>query len=191
MASQKTRVIEQLFNDAGRWSAGVGSVLVRPVVTLDDVSAAITAYNSAGTTKLQLSDRNPANFFKDFVRKAKSAEQNWPASVLAAGYTGDSRKGSGACFEFLKISAGQTTAFSTLSATYPRNPGATKLQVVQTLSVELLFKALARRDENWLQSLAVSIHIPHTHLALHPDASITNVDWAMIPVQPGQLKIMT
>jgi hypothetical protein len=172
MASKKTLVIELLFNDAKRWSHGVGSVMINPVVTFDEVTDSISAYNAKHPAGPKLSTANPANFFKDFVRKGKSAEANWPASVLTAGYTGEQKKGAGACFEFVKLPAGQTTAFAVAAATYPKNPETTKLQVVQTLSVERLFKALARKDENWLQSLAVSIHIPHTHLALHPDSDI-------------------
>lgn len=172
MVSKKAPVIELLFTEPRRWANGVGNTLIMPIVTLADVSTAIATYNDGKPASSRLSTANPANFFKDFVRKAKSAEQNWPTSVLSAGYSGVQKTGGGACFEFVKIPDGQTTAFATSSATYPKNPATTKLQVVQTLSIEQLFKSLARKDENWLQNMAVSIHIPHTHLALHPDAGI-------------------
>lgn len=176
MASLKTPVIELLFNDPTRWTNGeVGGELIRPIVSLVETNEAIAAVNATGQQK-ELSTRNPSAFFKDFGRRTKSSEKHWPASVLAAGYTGQQKKGKGAAFEFFKIPANQSTAFLAASAVYPRNPATTKLQAVQTLSLPSLAKALGRKDENWLQTLAVSLHIPHTHLALHPDPELPLIE---------------
>lgn len=158
-----------LFNDKSRWRNGiVGGNMERPVVTLNEVAEAISAYNLGKSADKHLSARNPANFFKDFARKGKSAEKNWPATVLSAGYTAVQQTGDGSCFRFERLPAGQTTAFPVISTIYPQNPSNTKLQIVQTLSIDHLLKALARKDENWIQNLAVGVHIPHMHLALHP-----------------------
>jgi len=143
-------------------------------VNFSELTVAIGA-QPAGHGK-PLSRANLANFYKDFVRNAKSAQKNWPPAVLKARYTGLAKKGNNASFEFVKIPKGQVTAFSAVAAKYPKNPKATKLQAVQTLSVPPLFKALARKDENWLQSLAVSLHLPHTHLALHPYLGIPLIE---------------
>ncbi|WP_322051477.1 hypothetical protein [Paraburkholderia bannensis] len=176
MASLKTPVIEYLFKDSTRWKDGqVGGELIRPVVTLDETNRAIAAVNAKGIQE-ELSTRNPSAFFKDFGRRTKSAEKHWPPSVLVAGYTGQQKKGQGAAFEFFKLPPNQTTAFVAATAEYPRYPASTKLQAVQTLSLPQLVKALARKDENWLQTLAVSLHIPHTHIALHPDPSVPLIE---------------
>lgn len=176
MASRKTPVIELLFNDPTRWTDRiVGGELIRPIVTLEETNNAIAAINATGRQKA-LSTRNPSAFFKDFGRRMKSSEKHWPPSLLAAGYTGQPKKGQRAAFEFLQLPPGQTTAFLATAAEYPRNPATTKLQAIQTLSLPSLAKALGRKDENWLQSLAVSLHIPHTHLALHSDPALRLIE---------------
>jgi hypothetical protein len=176
MASQKTPVIEHLFTDPTRWEGGViGGVMIRSIVTLEETNQAIAQVNATEKLDKPLSTRNPSAFFKDFGRRQESFSKNWPSSLLAAGYTGQQRKGGGAAFEFLKLPPNQTTLFAT-AAKYPRSPLTTRLQAVQTLSIPLLAKALGRKDENWLQNLAVSLHIPHTHLALHPDPSLQLVE---------------
>ena len=179
MESKKTQIIEALFNDKTRWqNHEVGGQLVRPEVTFGDIVRVINKTNDdqrdSNPNAQLLSSANPANFWKDFVRKTESAQRNWPRSVSSLGYTGKALKGNRQSFEFVKFQGGD--AFPTTTATYPKNPATAKLQAVQTLSVAPLFKALARKDENWLQSLAVSLHIPHMHLALHPDASVPLIE---------------
>jgi hypothetical protein len=63
MASAKTAVIEALFLE--RWDAASGC-LPNNAVTLDDVSRAI------GRIGATLSQKNPANFMKDVVRRRDS-----------------------------------------------------------------------------------------------------------------------
>lgn len=166
MASAKTRVVELLFNDPSRW---VGDRLVRPVATLPEVAAAIGQANreaeNAGARTL--SDRNPANFFKDFIRNVASANRNWPAAVLRAGYTGRQRTGAGDCFEFVGVAPRQALAFASAARTYPRLPASARYAVAQSLSLPLMQRMLARRDENWLQKVAVDLHLIQQHFALH------------------------
>lgn len=145
------------------------------MVTLEEVLAAIEAHNAKPGAKA-ISKKNPANFFKDFVRNIKAAEKNWPASVLKAGYTGVQRTGSGDSFEFVPLPRGQTTAFAATLSVYPKNPAATKFAVAQTLSLAVMTKVLARSDENWLQSVSVGMHLPQTHLAIHPNPSLNFVE---------------
>lgn len=165
MASAKTRVIEMLFADPSRWD---GERLTRPVATLPEVAAAIGQANrEAGATDARLSDRNPANFFKDFVRNVASANRNWPAAVLRAGYTGRQRTGAGDCFEFVAVPTGQAVAFVEAARPYPRLPASTRFAVAQSLSLPLMQRMLARRDENWLQKVAVDLHLIQQHFALH------------------------
>lgn len=170
MASQKTTIFESLFR--ARWD---GKTLTRSLVTLEEVVAAIKAHNAKAGAK-KISQKNPANFFKDFVRNVRAAERNWPASVLAAGYTGEQRTGKGNSFEFVRLPSGQITAFSAKSSVYPKNPATTKLAVAQTLSLPIMTKVLARSDENWLQSVSVDLHLPQIHLALHPQSSLSFVE---------------
>lgn len=107
MPSNKTGIIADLFEDPSRWS---GDVLARPVVTLTEVQAAIDRHNSKNPNDT-ISSKNPANFFKDFIRKTSTANTNWPASVLGRGYTAKQTTGAGKSFEFIPLPEGQTLAF--------------------------------------------------------------------------------
>lgn len=182
--SEKTLIIETLFNDPKRWKGGV---LASPVVTLSDVQDAIVNYNKGNPKSSKpLNANNPANFFKDFIRRQASANANWPESVLKKGYTAIQKTGTGNCFEFVKLPPGQTTAFSVTGAVYPKNPATTILAVAQTLSLERMTKALARKDENWLQSISVSMHIPQAHLALHHDQLLP---WSQVGHMQSNMKL--
>src|SRR5438552_2594303 len=88
--SRKPDIIEFLFNE--RWGEQT-STLSRPVVTLEDIVQAIRQYNARNRVDPQMSDRNPANFFKDYIRKRSSANVNWPPALLARGYTARQRTG--------------------------------------------------------------------------------------------------
>ena len=105
MASQKTKVFEHLFDKY--WDEASGS-LTKSLMSLVDVAQAIRDCNQAyGST---LSDRNPANFLKDFLRGG-NASKNWPASVAAKQYTGVQMTGGGDSFEFIPYRSGQTEPF--------------------------------------------------------------------------------
>lgn len=162
MPSNKTGIIADLFEDASRWS---GDVLARPMVTLTEVQAAIDRHNLKNPDDA-ISSKNPANFFKDFIRKTSTANANWPESVMERGYTAKQTTGAGKSFEFIPLPEGQTLAFP--EGSYPKVPESTRYAVVQTLSVPVFNKALGREDENWLLSIIVHLHLPQQHLALHP-----------------------
>ncbi|WP_227271900.1 hypothetical protein [Roseobacter weihaiensis] len=104
MASQKTKVIEYLFNKF--WDPSSNSLM-----TLSDVKSAIQDCNRNHGTNL--SDNNPANFMKDFLR-GNNSSRNWPATVAAQRYTALQRTGSGGVFEFVRYAPGQTEAFPDL-----------------------------------------------------------------------------
>ena len=81
MPSEKTPVIEILFFKY--WDASKAS-LTKSLMSLEDVSLAIRECNARnGTT---LSDRNPANFMKDFMR-GNNASKNWPQAVADFHFT--------------------------------------------------------------------------------------------------------
>jgi len=62
----KTIIIENIFDR--RWDSKAG-VVTNDLVTLTDVSDAIRRFNRKIPSGMKrMSDRNPANFFKDFIR---------------------------------------------------------------------------------------------------------------------------
>lgn len=163
MATLKTEIIKSIFEDTSRWQ---GPSLIRPVVTLAEVQKAIETANSLPSAE-PLSSRNPANFFKDFIRNITNANLNWPKEVLAAGYTGVQRTGQGNSFEFIALPQGQTTAFATCTTDYPRDKFAASYLVAQTLSLPAANKAWGRADENWIQSIAADLYLPQQHLSVY------------------------
>src|SRR6266545_1755536 len=63
--NRKAIIIEQIFDR--RWDSATRS-LKRDLVTLKDVSETIKRFNRKVPKGLKpLSDKNPANFFKDFI----------------------------------------------------------------------------------------------------------------------------
>jgi hypothetical protein len=78
----KTIIIENIFDK--RWDSKTGRV-TNDLVTLTDVSDAIRRFNRRIPSGMKpMSDRNPANFFKDFIRVTSSANRNWPNLFLPA-----------------------------------------------------------------------------------------------------------
>jgi hypothetical protein len=121
-----------------------------------------------------MSTRNPANFFKDFIRKQKSANKNWPRWVFEAGYTAVQVTSEGRCFEFIPVLKSQTIPFP-LDVV----PGPTKrtpYQRIESLSIPLASRRLARNDEPWLVQVLVKLRVLETHLALHSKRSFVQLD---------------
>jgi hypothetical protein len=160
MSTYKTWVFSELFNE--RWDA-VTKTLRDPIVTLRDIQAKIQAYNREAPRAV--SDRNPANFFKDFVRRIDLANVQWPGSVLECGYTAIQMTGGGKAFQFVPLAPGQTEPFLKL-----RPPADLVPMFVQTLSIQPLARQLGRREETWLMQVAAKLNIIETHLALHSSA---------------------
>lgn len=164
VSSEKTKVIELIFNDKKRWK---NNTLAVAEVTFDDVKEAIASLKAVGSGQnVKLSESNPANFFKDLMRKHNSLIRNWPESVKVAGYYGEQAKGEKLCFRFIKYNI--STHGTAQPPPYPML--GLKVYHAQTLSVNPLNKALARNDENWLMAIASTINIPQIHFTLHSTA---------------------
>ena len=169
MPSYKTEVIKRLFD--GRWRSGVAP-LTDPLVTLDDVQAGIRAYNKRHGT--ERSDRNPANFFKDFVRNRDSANRNWPPSVLGRGYTARQSTGGGDAFVFVPLAPGQTEAFPVDRIPAPTDE--TPRHAIQSVSLPLASRKLGRDEETWLTQVLVRLHVIETHLSVYSPREFEQVD---------------
>ena len=154
MSTYKTEVFDLLFNE--RWNEQTRTC-ENPIVTLQQISDAIAEYNRRHGTNI--STRNPANFFKDFVRNISLANTNWPPSVLARGYAAASLKGENGSFKFVPATDAES-AFARIDFPQNREP-----VLVQTLSIPPLARKLGRRDETWLMQVADRLNIIHTHLA--------------------------
>lgn len=155
--SYKKGVVEWLFRQ--RWDP-VSQTLSNSLVTLENVAEAIRAYNAQ--TGTNYSDRNPANFFKDFVRKAAFGQRNWPESAWSAGYTARQVTGHGRCFEFVPAAPGQSQPFVPVPGPTPTTP---RYQIA-TASLPLTSRRLGRSDEAWLIQVLVRLHVLETHLSL-------------------------
>lgn len=175
----KTHVIERLFRE--RWT---GSQLRSTVVTIEDVGNAIRAHNkeNPGDT---LSDRNPANFFKDFYRNTASANNNWPELVRQNGFTAEQRTGRNECFEFVSIPDGQTQPFEPFiepDDETPRNH-------IESVSLPLASRRLGRNDESWLTQVLVRLRVLETHFALHSPINIQQLDHLQMSVKRSGVEI--
>jgi hypothetical protein len=167
MTSLKTTVIEHLFWHRHDPVAGVVSP---DVVTFDDIVQAIR------DTRVALSTSNPANFWKDIIR-TPNADSVWPEEVLRAGFTGDDAIGSTtrACFRFVKLPPGQTTAFPpppTLDEATLRDPWQ-----LESLSLSPGARRLGREDDAWLAQVAQRLRIVETHFALTSGRDVSQLEF--------------
>lgn len=179
MASDKTSVVEYLFDQ--RWDEAA-NILRNPVVTQKDVQEAIRHCNAQdGKSR---SDRNPANFMKDIVRK-DTASQQWPEKLKGLRYTAVQRTSGGNSFEFVPYEAGQTEPFPDL---YKPRPGINEAQV-QSLSMLSESKMLGRRDEAWLTQTAVNLRVVETHFALFSPVRVADVIHLQMSVKLRQTEI--
>jgi len=180
MANYKTQAIENLFN--ARWNPATGT-LTNPDVTLLDVVAEIEAYNATGPAK-KISTRNPANFFKDFVRKLKAANTAWPTSVFHNGYTGVQQTSGGRCFSFIPLPTGATTPFEPIVPTPPVVP-----LPVSTLQIPLLARKMSRRDERWLMQVANRLQLIELHLSTNSPEDLNYVELLQMGVKQNIAEI--
>lgn len=166
VASEKTPVIEWIFFNL-KYDE-VTDEVVDPIVTFRDLARGIAE------TGVELSLNNPANFWKDLTRSA-TRDSNWPATVLAKGYTGRDAIGQaqGASFEFVKIADGQKTPFEHEELRF--RPREVLSQRVQSLSIPLAMRALGRRDENWLSQVAVRLNLVESYFALFSSRPVLEV----------------
>lgn len=154
-ADKKSVVFEHIFN--ARWDSST-RVLSKPLVTLEDVSDAMA--QCSAKDGLERSNRNPANFVKDYTRKRGAANNKWPARIKNAGYTVKQRTGEGKCFEFVKMAIGQ------LPFPLIGDWENAELIKVQSLSMPLASKQLGRSDEAWLTQVAVKLNLIESYFAL-------------------------
>lgn len=165
--SKKTAVIHHLF--FSRWDERQKSV-TDPVVTLEDVKHAIEFINKSEAGR-NLSSSNPANFFKDFIRRADSANRNWPDEMLKLRWTAEQRTGENNCFEFVRFSDDQIVPFEE-----PFGPTAdTAIHRMQSITIPKASRDLGRKDEQWLLQVAVQQGLIPTHLALHSAHKIDEI----------------
>ncbi len=176
MASQKTIIIEKIFS--ARYSDETG--VSNPVVTLAEVQSAIEEHNRAAIEK-PLSTKNPANFFKDFVRKRESANKNWPLSILELGYTARQVTENNACFEFVRLKPGQLVPFPALAEFGPSPETVT--YGIESVSLPLASRRLGRKDEPWLIQVVARLRIVETHFSLASGRSIRQLDLLQLNVK--------
>lgn len=157
--SAKNHVFQALFD--ARYDAAAERV-DNPLVSLDEVANAIRELVQTGTIKL--SDRNPANFIKDYLRSSRR-NAIWPASIRDAGYTARQRTGVGQCFEFVPLPDGQEPFPDDFLPT-----GNEPTFVLQTLSLPETTREIVRVDEQSLAQIAVKLHLLEHFLASSPNA---------------------
>jgi hypothetical protein len=180
--SKKTGIIETFFRQ--RWDEA-NRVLRNPVVTLDEVHAAIRQFNAPfpdipENKNKRLNEKNPANFIKDFIRNRVSGNRNWPSFVHEQRYTARQIKGDGRCFEFIPFVKGQLEPF-------PNNiPGPTENTRrihIQSVSLPLPSRRLGRTDEPWLVQVLARLQVLETHLALVSDRPVLQLDYLQTNVK--------
>lgn len=182
--SRKTEIIQSLFNI--RFDI-TSKKLRSTVVTLEEVSAAIQANNLAHPDLKPMSTRNPANFFKDFIRKQKSANKNWPAKVFQAGYSAVQVTSEGRCFEFIPVAIGQAIPFPYEVIFEPTDN--TPRHKIESLSIPLASRRLGRTDEPWLVQVLVRLRVLETHLAFYSKRRIIQLDHLQTNVKLSEAEI--
>ncbi|WP_425408228.1 hypothetical protein [Hyphococcus sp.] len=166
--TEKNLVFEKIFFE--RWDKS-DKRLTEAMVELEVVSKAIRALRADG--KISLSDKNPANFIKDYLRSPRRNE-NWPESIRKAGYTARQRTGAGQCFEFVALPKGEEP--------FPDDflPTGEELEhVAQTLSLPIATREILRVDEPSLAQLAVKLFLVEQLFATSPTA----VQWGLQEVE--------
>jgi len=179
MATNKPAIIEYIFRKL--WDPATGK-LNQTVVTMAEVQEAIRALPN-----LKASDRNPANFFKDFIR-SKHRNAHFPPFILQSGYTARQAigKGPGACFEFVPLASGVNTAFGALA---PSAQLLAKPHPVESVSMPLAARLLGRGDESWLAQVVARLNILATHFALKRGSNTVQFDLLQIAVKLGKAEV--
>lgn len=182
-SNRKAEIIRAIFEE--RWNAETGK-LSKSIVTLGDLSEAISAFNKKFSGRL-LSNKNPANFFKDFIRNKRRANKNWPPEIIKSGFTARQVTGGGRCFEFVPLTEGQLEPFP-LSA-IPGPDESTPRITVETLSLPLASRRLGRSDEPWLIQVLVRLRIIETHLALFSSRKVIQLNHLQMNVKLAKSEI--
>jgi hypothetical protein len=183
MPTPKTGIILDIFNEKRDRTT---NTLSDSIVLLTDVVRAIERHNLLYPDN-QLSSRNPANFFKDFIRNRNSANTNWPAEVLAAGYTARQVTGRNACFEFVQLPENQSEAFP--PANFAEPTANTPLHKIESVSLPLASRRLGRKDEPWLIQVAARLRIVETHFSLFSGRQVRQIDLLQLNVKLSNTEI--
>ncbi|RYY90413.1 MAG: hypothetical protein EOO15_02770 [Chitinophagaceae bacterium] len=155
--SEKNHVFERLFQQ--RFDPATKTV-VQALVTQTDVVDAIKALKAEGV--LDLSERNPANFMKDYLR-SPNRNTLWPKAIRDAGFTAKQRTGGTQCFEFVALPVGEDP----FPDDYVPGDGIEE-HVAQTLSLPVATREIVRLDEQSLAQIAVKLHLVEHFLASSP-----------------------
>ena len=172
MASEKTQVIEFLFNE--RYDGASNSV-DDPVVTFNDLARAIRE------TGAKLSTKNLANFWKDIVR-ASSRNNTWPADVFDKGWTGTDAIGQrdSASFAFVEVDQSVKTPFP--EPPEPSQAAIDAATVIETLSIPLASKQLGRSDETWVSQVAQRLKLIEQHFAVASPVPAAEIEFLQTSV---------
>jgi len=161
VSSPKAEIIQMIYDSL--WDSRANR-LSRSVVTLDDVARAIRKWNSQNPASPRPpSDRNPANFFKDFTRRLAGANAVWPRNLFDKRITARQVTGKGNCFEFIPFKEGQTEAFP---VSVPPPSAATPRHDITSAVLPVASRNFGRADEPWLLQVAVRLRIIESHLSL-------------------------
>lgn len=180
----KPEIIEALFKERFDSSR---KVLKNPLITLSDISRAIREYNAKHPKDKPLSDRNPANFFKDFVRNRRRANANWPKSVFVAGYTARQITGENRCFEFVPAAPGAEVPFT--PDLIPGPSDSTHRHDVETTSMPLASRRLGRSDEPWLVQVLVRQRVIEAHFAFESTRKVVQLDHLQMSVKLAKSEV--
>lgn len=183
MPTVKTAIIERLFRE--RWNEATRT-LSSPTVTLEDVSQAIRAYNALNVAR-PMSTRNPANFFKDFIRNIDSANANWPAYVLHCGFAARQVTGEGDCFRFVQLARDDVLPFP--KSTFAMPTESTPRHQVESVSMPLASRRLGRNDEPWLVQVVARLRIVETHFSIYSRRPVRQVDLLQMSVKLQKTEI--
>lgn len=176
MASEKTKVIEHIFNE--RFD-DEGRVLSNPMVTMQDIRDAIDA------TGADLKKDNPANFFKDIVRSRRRNE-NFPDSVFRRGYTAQQAIGEERVFMFVPVPEDQVEPFADIE---PSADAIENIIVVQSLTLPLPSRRLGRSDESWLTQVVARLNILQAHLSTRSDTNLVALELLITNAKLGSGEI--
>lgn len=141
------------------------------MVELEDVRSAIRDLSDQNLT--DLSDRNPANFMKDYLR-SNARNRNWPSRISSCGFTAKQRTGDGQCFEFVPLNPGDDPFPEDFLPT-----GNEAEAIVQTLSLPIATREIVRNDEQSLAQIAVKLFMIEQLFA----SSIDAMGWGLTQVQ--------
>lgn len=192
MPSKKTEVIEILFEricPEGELQAGK-----RYLATRAQVAEAIRARNSkhqeekakeeeifeeTGMRKIiLLSDGNPPNFLKDFIRKP-TANKNWPPALTKKRITAKQVYGETYVLEFIPFGKNDAVPFPDRFLPDAEMP----VVAVESLSLPRAARALGRTDEAWLSQVVVYQRIIHHHLAVISPLNVVDLSHLQMSVK--------